>query len=90
MEGNTLIIFEGAHSDFVGRYSGELQVTGNEMIGVLETESGASAPVRITGVPVPLPTSVLQPAGGTVKETSLRSPNLETLFLLLTGKELRE
>ena len=29
-------------------------------------------------------------AGGTVFETSLRSPNLETLFLLLTGKELRE
>jgi ABC-2 type transport system ATP-binding protein len=29
-------------------------------------------------------------AGGNVKETSLRSPNLETLFLLLTGKELRE
>jgi len=29
-------------------------------------------------------------AGGTVAETSLRSPNLETLFLLLTGKELRE
>jgi ABC-2 type transport system ATP-binding protein len=29
-------------------------------------------------------------AGGTVTETSLRSPNLETLFLLLTGKELRE
>ena len=28
--------------------------------------------------------------GGSVKETSLRSPNLETLFLLLTGKELRE
>ena len=28
--------------------------------------------------------------GGAVKETSLRSPNLETLFLLLTGKELRE
>ena len=27
---------------------------------------------------------------GTVKETSLRSPNLETLFLLLTGAELRE
>lgn len=27
---------------------------------------------------------------GQVKETSLRSPNLETLFLLLTGKELRE
>ena len=29
-------------------------------------------------------------AGGTVTETSLRSANLETLFLLLTGKELRE
>jgi ABC-2 type transport system ATP-binding protein len=29
-------------------------------------------------------------AGGGVSETSLRSPNLETLFLLLTGKDLRE
>lgn len=29
-------------------------------------------------------------AGGTVTETSLRSANLETLFLILTGKELRE
>ena len=29
-------------------------------------------------------------AGGRVTETSLRSPNLETLFLLLTGKELRK
>lgn len=29
-------------------------------------------------------------AGGSVSETSLRSPNLETLFLLLTGKSLRE
>jgi ABC-2 type transport system ATP-binding protein len=29
-------------------------------------------------------------AGGSVSETSLRSPNLETLFVLLTGKELRE
>lgn len=28
--------------------------------------------------------------GGNVSQTSLRSPNLETLFLLLTGKELRE
>jgi ABC-2 type transport system ATP-binding protein len=28
--------------------------------------------------------------GGAITETSLRSPNLETLFLLLTGKELRE
>ena len=29
-------------------------------------------------------------AAGRIDETSLRSPNLETLFLLLTGKELRE
>ena len=29
-------------------------------------------------------------AGGSVSETSLRSPNLETLFLLLTGKDLRQ
>jgi len=29
-------------------------------------------------------------AGGVVSETHLRSPNLETLFLLLTGKELRQ
>jgi len=34
--------------------------------------------------------SALSGAGGSVSETSLRSPNLETLFLLLTGKELRE
>jgi len=32
----------------------------------------------------------LSKAGGSVSETSLRSPNLETLFLLLTGNELRE
>jgi len=32
----------------------------------------------------------LSKAGGSVIETSLRRPNLETLFLLLTGKELRE
>jgi ABC-2 type transport system ATP-binding protein len=33
---------------------------------------------------------VITAAGGVVNETSLRSPNLETLFLLQTGKELRE
>jgi ABC-2 type transport system ATP-binding protein len=32
----------------------------------------------------------LSAAGATVAETNLRRPNLETLFLLLTGKELRE
>lgn len=34
--------------------------------------------------------SALSGAGGSISETVLRSPNLETLFLLLTGKELRE
>jgi ABC-2 type transport system ATP-binding protein len=32
----------------------------------------------------------LSEIGANIAETSLRSPNLETLFLLLTGKELRE
>ncbi|MEM7431459.1 MAG: ABC transporter ATP-binding protein [Pseudomonadota bacterium] len=39
---------------------------------------------------LPLVFKAIDDAGGTVSETSLRSPNLETLFLLLTGKELRE
>lgn len=34
--------------------------------------------------------AAISAAGGAISETSLRSPNLETLFLLLTGKELRE
>ena len=34
--------------------------------------------------------AAISEAGGSVSETSLRSPNLETLFLLLTGKELRQ
>ncbi|ANO51152.1 ABC transporter ATP-binding protein [Woeseia oceani] len=33
---------------------------------------------------------VLDNSGATIAETSLRRPNLETLFMLLTGKELRE
>ena len=39
---------------------------------------------------LPLIFDAVSGAGGKVTETSLRSPNLETLFLLLTGKELRE
>jgi len=39
---------------------------------------------------LPLIFDAVSSAGGKVTETSLRSPNLETLFLLLTGKELRE
>lgn len=39
---------------------------------------------------LPIIFDAISGAGGSVSETSLRSPNLETLFLLLTGKELRE
>ena len=39
---------------------------------------------------LPLIFETITAAGGAVTETSLRSANLETLFLLLTGKELRE
>jgi ABC-2 type transport system ATP-binding protein len=39
---------------------------------------------------LPIIFEAISSAGGSVSETSLRSPNLETLFLLLTGKELRE
>ena len=39
---------------------------------------------------LPILFQAISAAGGHVAETSLRSPNLETLFLLLTGKELRE
>ncbi|MDH3339259.1 MAG: ATP-binding cassette domain-containing protein [Gammaproteobacteria bacterium] len=39
---------------------------------------------------LPVIFTAISGAGGIVTETILRSPNLETLFLLLTGKELRE
>ena len=32
----------------------------------------------------------LQGVGGEIRETTLTQPNLETLFIKLTGKELRE
>jgi ABC-2 type transport system ATP-binding protein len=56
---------------------------------------GADAKVVTLALPyasqhLPRIFDVIGSAGGTVFETSLRSPNLETLFLLLTGKELRE
>ena len=45
---------------------------------------------RGTGRALPAIFQAVSGAGGAVSETNLRSPNLETLFLLLTGKELRE
>jgi ABC-2 type transport system ATP-binding protein len=61
---------------------------GLEVIAVSEGE----LTLTLTSASRKLPAifEALSSAGATINETSLRSPNLETLFLLLTGKELRE
>ena len=58
---------------------------------IIAQEEG-SLTLTLSGGSHHLPTifDALAAAGGSVTETSLRRPNLETLFLLLTGKELRE
>ncbi|MEL7185693.1 MAG: ABC transporter ATP-binding protein [Pseudomonadota bacterium] len=58
---------------------------------VIATEEGIIT-MTLTAASQYLPEifAAINDADGSVKETSLRSPNLETLFLLLTGKELRE
>jgi ABC-2 type transport system ATP-binding protein len=63
-------------------------VEGLEIIG----EDAGSLTLALPNASQHLPTifQAIASAGGSVAETSLRSPNLETLFLLLTGKELRE
>ncbi len=74
---------EGLGATLVGKGISDLDVI-SEDEGVLTlTMSAASQHL-------PAIFQSITAAGGTVKETSLRSPNLETLFLLLTGKELRE
>jgi len=78
-----------------GEFPGELGATvAGRGIGDLEviSEDEGVLTVTMTAASQHLPTifEAVTAAGGTVKETSLRSPNLETLFLLLTGKELRE
>ena len=63
-------------------------------IGDLEllSQSGDSLLLTLSNASQHLPAifAAITNAGGNVTETSLRSPNLETLFLLLTGKELRQ
>ncbi len=58
----------------------------------LLTEEQGSVTLTLSSASQHLPAifETLAANGGSVAETSLRSPNLETLFLLLTGKELRE
>ncbi len=66
-----------------GRGIGDLELISQEDGVLTLTMSSASQHL-------PIIFETITSAGGTVSETSLRSPNLETLFLLLTGKELRE
>ncbi|MFT7286508.1 MAG: ABC-2 type transport system ATP-binding protein [Halieaceae bacterium] len=62
---------------------GDLEILSLEDHSLILTLSSASQHL-------PVIFDAISSARGAVAETSLRSPNLETLFLLLTGKELRE
>jgi len=57
---------------------------------ISQDESSMTLTLSAASQHLPTVFQTLANAGGKVSETSLRSPNLETLFLLLTGKELRE
>ena len=57
---------------------------------VSQEETGITLTLSYASQRLPAIFEAVSGAGGNVSETSLRSPNLETLFLLLTGKELRE
>lgn len=60
-------------------------------LDVLSQEEGTlTLTLSVASQHLPAIFAAVSSAGGSVSETSLRSPNLETLFLLLTGKELRE
>ncbi len=62
-----------------------------EDLEILSLEAGAlTLTLSRASHHLPVLFGAIADAGGSVVETSLRSPNLETLFLLLTGKELRE
>jgi len=71
-----------------------MQVLGSGLLDDLEiiSQDASSLTVTLSNGSHHLPAifEALANAGATVAETSLRRPNLETLFLLLTGKELRE
>ena len=62
----------------------------NDIEFVGQEESSITLTLSYASQRLPAIFEAIYGAGGTVSETSLRSPNLETLFLLLTGKELRE
>jgi ABC-2 type transport system ATP-binding protein len=64
---------------------------GNHDLEIIAQEKG-SVTLTLSNASQHLPAifDAVSGAGGNVAESSLRSANLETLFLLLTGKELRE
>jgi ABC-2 type transport system ATP-binding protein len=62
----------------------------NDLSVISEAEGVVNLTLTAASHHLPAIFAAVTAAGGTVTETSLRSPNLETLFLLLTGKELRE
>ena len=57
---------------------------------IAQEEEGITLTLSQASQHLPVIFEAVSGAGGNVTETSLRSPNLETLFLLLTGTELRE
>ena len=57
---------------------------------IAQEEEGITLTLSQASQHLPVIFEAVSGAGGKVTETSLRSPNLETLFLLLTGTELRE
>jgi ABC-2 type transport system ATP-binding protein len=69
------------------------QLTGNgigDLDVILEGDDNLTLTMTAASQHLPAIFAAITAADGSVSETSLRSPNLETLFLLLTGKELRE
>lgn len=62
----------------------------NQLEVLSEDDSNLTMTLSAASEHLPAIFDAVADSGGAVKETSLRSPNLETLFLLLTGKELRE
>jgi ABC-2 type transport system ATP-binding protein len=69
----------------------KLVETGIPDLEMIAQENAAIALTLTSGSQhLPAIFSALSAAGANISETNLRSPNLETLFLLLTGKELRE
>ena len=62
----------------------------NDLSVISEAEGVVTLTLKAASHHLPEIFAAVTAAGGTVTESSLRSPNLETLFLLLTGKELRQ